>query len=239
MTYNLYYKWRLGSTEGGGLFSPVDGITVSNSEVYRRRKAKEHIYGAHNNQLPFLLFLTGPLWIALYIAFTRVRDHHHNYDDILAGMCLGLSIAYATYRTIYLGRRSEWLAVNEAAFRLELELEAEEAEAQADATKRTGADVEMGAAAAAAGGDRGGAAAASAGILRLDINERGVSRHLVEAELRRHPDLGFPAQPSFEEERHRDPDVERGELLVESLRHPGDVEAKQQHYASHSYEMGV
>lgn len=217
----------------------MDGVLVSNSEVYRRRKAKEHIYGVHNNQLPFLLFLTGPLWIALFISFSRVRDHHHNYDDILAGMCLGLSIAYATYRTIYLGRRSEWLAVNEAAFRLELELEAEEAEAQADATKRTGTDVEMGAATSTAGGDRGGAAA-SAGIRRLDINERGVSRHLVEAELRRHPDLGFPAQPSFEEERRRDPDVERGELLVESLRHSGDVEAKQQqHYASHSYEMGV
>jgi len=130
---NLYRYWRIGGA-GGGILAHEDGLLASDSDVYRRRKlreAKVRLYGLHDNQLPLLLLITVPLWLAAYIAFTRVRDNHHNYDDILAGAVLGSFCALGSFHALYKGRRQEWLRINEAAF--QLQIAAEQAEMQAAA----------------------------------------------------------------------------------------------------------
>merc|ERR1719221_1653535 len=40
--------------------------------------------------LPLVLLCTSPMWIAGWIAVTRVQDYYHNYDDITAGALIGI-----------------------------------------------------------------------------------------------------------------------------------------------------
>lgn len=155
--HTLYCYWRLGATDSASaaVLSSVDGARVTEVEAFHTRATKERAYATSDNHLPLLAACTLPLWLALYIAVSRVRDfvsertrarsgqarrrqharlrsslcsshssyacrvpllQHHNYEDILAGMCLGLSIAYFVYRTVYLARQREWIHVNEEAF---------------------------------------------------------------------------------------------------------------------------
>jgi len=116
MYYNVYCYWRIGTVDAGGMFSSLDGILVRSELVFHRRRARERTYAVHNNQLPLLLLCSAPLWLAAWIAMTRVKDYWHNYDDILAGSVIGIFIAYACYTCIYQSRCQEWLALNHAAF---------------------------------------------------------------------------------------------------------------------------
>jgi membrane-associated phospholipid phosphatase len=123
---NLYRYWRLGGA-GGGILAREDGAGTDDQTVYERRKRRSaRLTGLHDNQLPLLLLLSGPLWLAAFIAFSRVRDNHHNYDDILAGSVLGSFIAVATFAALYTGRSHEWRSINEAAFRMQLQQEEDE-----------------------------------------------------------------------------------------------------------------
>lgn len=49
------------------------------------------------------LALSIPVGIAAFVAVSRILDNHHNYDDVVAGSCLGTGVAVA----VWLGRYKE------------------------------------------------------------------------------------------------------------------------------------
>ena len=45
----------------------------------------------HILTFPLLLLSMSPLFLAMWVAATRVQDYYHNYDDILAGAFIGMA----------------------------------------------------------------------------------------------------------------------------------------------------
>jgi diacylglycerol diphosphate phosphatase/phosphatidate phosphatase len=104
----LCCHWRYESVERGGVLSRFNGIFVSEERAGEIRDANVRVHAPRRNLAPLVLLSTGPLWIALWISMTRVRDFHHNYDDVLAGGLIGFTLAYFSFRTLYVARASEW-----------------------------------------------------------------------------------------------------------------------------------
>jgi diacylglycerol diphosphate phosphatase/phosphatidate phosphatase len=109
--YNLYCFWRLGGREDGDGILVESGLLLSErsaSNSRSRRDRWDEYASPKENQLWLLILCFSPLWLALYVALTRVRDYHHFYADITAGAALGMAMAVAGFKMMYLARKGEW-----------------------------------------------------------------------------------------------------------------------------------
>jgi len=70
--------------------------------LYMALKLKIHKLGTSLKTLRYLL-LSIPVGIGAFVAISRIIDNHHNFDDVVAGSCLGTGIAVA----VWLGRYRE------------------------------------------------------------------------------------------------------------------------------------
>lgn len=70
--------------------------------LYMALRLKVHKPGTSLKTLKYLL-LSIPVGIAAFVAVSRILDNHHNFDDVVAGSCLGTGIAVA----VWMGRYRE------------------------------------------------------------------------------------------------------------------------------------
>lgn len=68
---------------------------------------KLRIFRTNHGSMWKILLCVSPLFFCGFIAISRTRDYHHNYDDILAGACLGSAMAFIGYFTQYHGLSSD------------------------------------------------------------------------------------------------------------------------------------
>jgi len=68
---------------------------------------KFRIFRTNHGNVWKILCSVCPIFICGFIAISRTRDYHHNYDDILAGAFLGTVMAFVGYFTQYHGLASE------------------------------------------------------------------------------------------------------------------------------------
>eukprot|EP00727_Mastigamoeba_balamuthi_P002643 m51a1_g12376 putative lipid phosphate (272) ;mRNA; r:611080-612489 len=62
---------------------------------------KTRMFAPHGGQMWKSVLVGVPLYAAMLVAISRVRDYHHNHSDIVAGCIIGLCCAFASYFMVY------------------------------------------------------------------------------------------------------------------------------------------